>query len=178
MNRPLALVTGAAGDIGTAIASRLATSGWDLVLWDHPDAAQLLDVRTVEHRSAGTKVDTMTFDITDEGAILDAVAAMGRSSGAPAGVVCCAGYQGTFAPLNRYPSGELRRVVDVNLVGVFLVLVYYASDPRVVERQMIGMVPMRRYGSPAEVAAVVAFLLSDESSYLTGVNIEISGGST
>jgi 2-dehydro-3-deoxy-L-rhamnonate dehydrogenase (NAD+) len=55
---------------------------------------------------------------------------------------------------------------------------YYASDPVEVAKQMIGMVPLRRYGSLAEVASVVAFLLSDAASYLTGVNIEISGGSS
>lgn len=54
---------------------------------------------------------------------------------------------------------------------------YFASDPAVVAQQMINMVPLRRYGSLAEVASVVAFLLSDDASYLTGVNIEISGGS-
>ncbi len=42
---------------------------------------------------------------------------------------------------------------------------------------MIAMVPLRRYGSTAEVAAVVAFLLSDDASYLTGQNLEITGGS-
>jgi NAD(P)-dependent dehydrogenase (short-subunit alcohol dehydrogenase family) len=54
---------------------------------------------------------------------------------------------------------------------------YYAADPDEVASQMIGMVPMRRYGSVREVATVVAFLLSDDASYVTGVNIEISGGS-
>jgi NAD(P)-dependent dehydrogenase (short-subunit alcohol dehydrogenase family) len=54
---------------------------------------------------------------------------------------------------------------------------YYATDPVEVAKQMIGMVPMRRYGSTDEVASVVAFLLSEASSYLTGVNIEIAGGS-
>jgi 2-dehydro-3-deoxy-L-rhamnonate dehydrogenase (NAD+) len=54
---------------------------------------------------------------------------------------------------------------------------YYASDPVQVAEQMINMVPLRRYGSLAEVASVVEFLLSDAASYLTGVNIEISGGS-
>ena len=54
---------------------------------------------------------------------------------------------------------------------------YYADDPSEVARQMIGMVPLGRYGSPDEVARVVAFLLSDDASYLTGVNIEIAGGS-
>jgi NAD(P)-dependent dehydrogenase (short-subunit alcohol dehydrogenase family) len=41
---------------------------------------------------------------------------------------------------------------------------------------MIGQVPLRRYGSLEEVAATVSFLLSGEASYLTGQNIEISGG--
>ena len=42
---------------------------------------------------------------------------------------------------------------------------------------MIGMVPLRRYGSVHEVATVVAFLLSDDASYVTGANVEVSGGS-
>jgi NAD(P)-dependent dehydrogenase (short-subunit alcohol dehydrogenase family) len=54
---------------------------------------------------------------------------------------------------------------------------YYADDPSEVAGQMIGMVPLGRYGSVDEVARVVAFLLSDDASYLTGINVEISGGS-
>jgi 2-dehydro-3-deoxy-L-rhamnonate dehydrogenase (NAD+) len=42
---------------------------------------------------------------------------------------------------------------------------------------MIGMVPLGRYGSPDEVAGVVAFLLSEDASYLTGINVEITGDS-
>lgn len=37
-------------------------------------------------------------------------------------------------------------------------------------------IPMRRAGEPAEVAAVVAFLASDLSSYMTGTVLEVSGG--
>lgn len=54
---------------------------------------------------------------------------------------------------------------------------YFPDDPAEVARQMIGMVPLRRYGSVEEVAAVAAFLLSDDASYVTGTNTEISGGS-
>jgi NAD(P)-dependent dehydrogenase (short-subunit alcohol dehydrogenase family) len=54
---------------------------------------------------------------------------------------------------------------------------YYATDPADVAEQMIGMVPLRRYGSVHEVASVVAFLLSDDASYVTGVNVEVAGGS-
>jgi hypothetical protein len=39
-------------------------------------------------------------------------------------------------------------------------------------------VPMRRYGTPKEVAQLVAFLLSDESSYITGAEIAIDGASS
>lgn len=53
---------------------------------------------------------------------------------------------------------------------------YYADDPDEVADQMIGSVPLGRYGSLDEVAAAVQFLLSDESSYITGVDLEVSGG--
>ena len=55
---------------------------------------------------------------------------------------------------------------------------YYATEPDAVAAQMIGMVPLRRYASPHEIAAAVAFLLSDDASYVTGVNLEVSGGSS
>ena len=54
---------------------------------------------------------------------------------------------------------------------------YYAHDPATVAEQMIAMIPLRRYGSPAEVADVVCYLVGERSSYLTGLNIEIAGGS-
>ena len=38
------------------------------------------------------------------------------------------------------------------------------------------MVPMGRFGKPEEVAALVAFLASDEASYITGEVININGG--
>ena len=53
---------------------------------------------------------------------------------------------------------------------------YYSTDPAVVEQEMIGAVPLRRVGSLDEVANTVVWLLSDESSYLTGQNLIVSGG--
>ncbi len=53
---------------------------------------------------------------------------------------------------------------------------YYSTDPAIVAEEMIGAVPLRRTGTLAEVAATVLWLLSDESSYLTGQNVIISGG--
>lgn len=53
---------------------------------------------------------------------------------------------------------------------------YFDSDPKVVEQQMINSVPLRRLGSLEEVANGVAFLMSEEASYITGFNLEITGG--
>jgi len=53
---------------------------------------------------------------------------------------------------------------------------YYNEDRNVVAKQMVSEVPMRRYGSIDEIPGTVAYLMSDDSSYTTGVNIKISGG--
>lgn len=42
--------------------------------------------------------------------------------------------------------------------------------------KLCEMIPMKRFGTPEEVAALVAFLCSDEASYITGDVISINGG--
>jgi NAD(P)-dependent dehydrogenase (short-subunit alcohol dehydrogenase family) len=39
-------------------------------------------------------------------------------------------------------------------------------------------VPMRRLGTPDDISPTVAFLLSDDSKYITGQNIIVDGGWT
>lgn len=55
---------------------------------------------------------------------------------------------------------------------------YFPDDPDEVAAQMIASVPLRRYGSLDEVAATVCFLLSDDASYITAIDVEVAGGAT
>jgi 3-oxoacyl-[acyl-carrier protein] reductase len=48
--------------------------------------------------------------------------------------------------------------------------------PDAVKQKMIEKVPLGRLGRPEEIAAVYAFLASDDSSYLNGAVLEVSGG--
>jgi NAD(P)-dependent dehydrogenase (short-subunit alcohol dehydrogenase family) len=253
------LVTGAAGDIGTATAELLARRGHRLALADHPSGSARLQETVEACRRLGVEAEGVTFDVTDEADVAAAIGALGPLGG----LVNNAGYQGVFTSIERYPIDDARRVLEVNVLGAMTVLAavsrtmidggaggaivniasmagvsgapnmpaysaskaavigltksaakdlaphgirvnavspafigpgrmwttqvaqqaaagsqYFSADPEAVAAQMIAMVPMRRYGSVHEVASVVAYLLSEDASYVTGVNLEVTGGSS
>src|SRR5881275_2215893 len=107
------LVTGAAGDIGTAIAEVLAQRGHRLVLADHPDVAEPLD-----ELCRRLDAQRVAFDVTDEAAVTAAV----QEVAALGALVNNAGYQGLFTSVESYPLADARRVVEVNLLGAMTVL--------------------------------------------------------
>lgn len=54
----------------------------------------------------------------------------------------------------------------------------HAAVPRERMAEVSKSIPMGRYGKPAEVAAVIAFLCSPAASYITGQTIHVNGGVT
>lgn len=46
------------------------------------------------------------------------------------------------------------------------------------EKRYLAGVPMKRFGKPEEVAAAIAFVLSEEASFMTGQTLHIDGGAS
>jgi NAD(P)-dependent dehydrogenase (short-subunit alcohol dehydrogenase family) len=74
--------------------------------------------------------------------------------------------------LTRSLALELAPAVRVNAVAPGVI-----ATPRNEEAASLGGdTPLGRAGTPEEVAAVVAFLLSDEAAYMTGESVIVDGG--
>ncbi|MFZ0426073.1 MAG: SDR family oxidoreductase [Xanthobacteraceae bacterium] len=57
-------------------------------------------------------------------------------------------------------------------------LIAQVRDPASARERMASMVPLGRFGTPAEVAALCVYLLSDESAFVTGAEMALDGGLT
>jgi len=66
------------------------------------------------------------------------------------------------------------RKVTVNAVAPGFIATDMTKD--LDEAELKKMIPMQRFGQPEEVASLVSFLASEESSYITGQVIQINGG--
>lgn len=69
------------------------------------------------------------------------------------------------------------RSITVNAVSPGFIETDITNNlPEDIKKQYIARIPMDRFGSPEDVAGVVAFLASDEASYITGEVIRVNGG--
>ena len=234
-----ALVTGAARGIGLAVASRLAADGARVALLD-------LDLATTEAaaRKVGGDALAIAADVTRGAEVDAAVRRVVERWGRLDVLVNNAGITGRSFPIWELTDEDWRRVIDVDLTGVFLccraavrvmleqasgrivniasiagkegnpTLVPYSSAkagvigltkalakevatrgihvnavaPAVIGTELlkqmekstvdmlVGKIPMGRMGTPEEVAALVAWLASDECSFSTGAVYDLSGG--
>jgi NAD(P)-dependent dehydrogenase (short-subunit alcohol dehydrogenase family) len=247
----VAVVTGAAGFIGSATIRLLAERGAKIVAVDRKSAD--LDGATRE-LPASAQALAVTADVSDEEDVKEYVRAAVDKFGTIDVFYNNAGIEGVVKSITDYPLEEFRRVIDVNVVGVFLgmkhvlpvmlkqskgsiintasiaglvgsphIAVYSASKhavvgltksvawectntgvrincvcPGMIDSRMLSTIiqgraggnapppmekiveriPARRLGLPSEVASIVAFLASDEASYVSGSAYTVDGGRT
>ena len=247
----VAVVTGAAGVIGTATIRLLAERGARIVAVDRREADLKSAIRDLP---ASAQPLAVTADVTLEDEVADYVRAATDKFGTIDVFYNNAGIEGEIKSIPDYPLETFRKVLDVNVVGVFLgmkhvlpvmlkqnrgsiintasiaglmgspqIAVYSASKhavigltksaawecantavrincvcPGLIDSRMLSTIiagrnpgnapvpndrlveriPARRLGHASEVASVVAFLASDEASYVSGSAYTVDGGRT
>jgi len=80
--------------------------------------------------------------------------------------------------LTKTAAKELAsRNINVNAVAPgFIQTEMTAKLPEELKQKMQGAIPLGRFGSPVDVAAVCVFLASEDASYITGQTIIVDGG--
>jgi len=110
------------------------------------------------------------------GKIINISSILGKS-GAISGISYSSAKAGIIG-LTKSVARELGRYqINVNVVLPGLILTpTIAKMAEKYQNMIIEATPLRRIGQPEEVANVVAFLASDEASFMTGAAVEVSGG--
>jgi NAD(P)-dependent dehydrogenase (short-subunit alcohol dehydrogenase family) len=247
----VALITGAAGEIGGATVKLMIARGARVVAVDRDKAALM---RLSDELGRPAEFTPIEGDVTDEGSVIGFVARAKDAAGQIDIFFNNAGIEGPVHPIAEYPLVDFRRVIDVNVVGVFLglkhvipvmaaggggdvintssvagltgtagVCAYNASKHAVIgltrsaaaewggrgiqvnsvnpgpidtrmmssleegfspgraakaREELSAMIPALRCGTTEEVAALVAFLASEDARYIHGAVFVIDGGFT
>jgi 3-oxoacyl-[acyl-carrier protein] reductase len=108
-----AVITGGASGLGKAVAARIVAEGGEVSLWD-------LDAEGLKTAAAevGAK-HVVALDVSDQAAVSAAAKAANQALGRIDVLVASAGITGATAPVHEYPLDSWRRVIDINLNGLF-----------------------------------------------------------
>ncbi|HUH10129.1 MAG TPA: SDR family NAD(P)-dependent oxidoreductase [Brevundimonas sp.] len=136
-NGRTAVVTGGASGLGKASAARIVAEGGKVVLWD-------LNPETL--KAAAEEVGataTVALDVSDPAAVEAAAKTSHEALGRIDILVASAGITGATVPVHEFPLESWKRVVDINLNGVF-----YCS------RAIVPYMLAEGYGRIVNVASV------------------------
>ena len=145
----IALVTGAGSGIGQGIAIGLAEAGADVALFDIPASKGLEDTeRAVKEK--GRRALIVTGDVVDGASLTAAVDQTEQALGPLTLAVNCAGIANA-APAEGMPFEQWKRMMDVNLTGVFLSC--QAEGRAMLSRQRGAIVNIASMSGSSSIAA-------------------------
>ena len=119
--RPIALITGASGGVGRAVAVELARRGYDLALTYRANKAAA-DAAAEEVKGAGCEAVLLPLDLTDADAVEAAVAQTVERFGALDVLAHCAGAYSDWKSVRDLSPKDWNGFLDADLTGFFYVL--------------------------------------------------------
>lgn len=126
-----ALITGGAKGIGKSISSKLASEGWNLILWGRDTAALGAEASALQ-KTFGIQVITGVLDLSDLTSIPQAFESLSQhkglqslSGGLPDALVCNAGSYGVLGALKDVQIEEWKKSFDLNFFSVAALIQQY-----------------------------------------------------
>ena len=120
------LITGGGGNFGSVCAQRFAKEGGNVIIWDLFDASEIVEL--IKKKYPSIQIASYIVDVTDE----DLVEEMSNKCWNDFNcnidyLFNNAGYQGQFTPTHNYSVKDFRKVMDINVTGMFIVLKYISK---------------------------------------------------
>ena len=197
LNGRSAVVTGGAQGFGRAVAERFVASGAKVAIWDHD---QPLAEKTA--KEIGSAVTAFKVDVTDLAAVEKARDDTLKALGKIDILVNNAGIAGVNKSVWETDLEEWRKVLRINLDGPFIcckavvpamlaqkygrivnIASIAAAKTAIFDQLtqqhidfMLSKIPKARFVLVEELAAMVAWLASEDCAFSTGAVFDISGG--
>ncbi len=132
-----AVITGGASGLGLEVAKRIVAEGGRVVLWDANKEA-------LESAAKSIKPSLIcNIDVSDYAQVKEAAAQSKKALGKIDILVASAGVTGATGPVTEFPIDSWRRVIDVNLTGLF-----YCC------REVVPFMQENDYGRVVNIASV------------------------
>jgi 3-oxoacyl-[acyl-carrier protein] reductase len=138
--------------------------------------AELNRQLTVNYGSIVAAIRAAAPLMTDGGRIINIGSGIATRTGVP-GVADHAASKAALAGFTRGAARDLaERGITVNLLQTGLVDTELSRSTGGNPERLLQSVPLKRFGTPEEIAAGVMFLASPAASYVTGATLDIDGG--